>query len=363
MDGGSELQAWSGTYSRASSEVSTLENELLQGLVKALGHPGSARQVTASAGAYDYYLKGRYHYEKYETDDVRKALQYFTDAVNHDPGFALGFAGLSDAYYQLSTRWIPADQGMPRAKAAAERALDLDPDLAQGHIALSRVQAYWEFDWDGAAKSLQKALALKPGSASAHESYGLLHMFRGQTDSALAELRLAREYDPLSPAITIESVWPLLLGGRLDEAAEAYRQTALVLQMNMDASLGEIYALQGDHSKAIQLIETYRAGHPDMDARYHAVLARSYHATGREKEAQAILAMLLAKAPERDFGNSYMLAILYAGIGDRPRALDWLERCDSVRNENVVLSRVDPELAQLRDEPRYQAILKRIGLD
>jgi tetratricopeptide (TPR) repeat protein len=188
-------------------------------------------------------------------------------------------------------------------------------------------------------------------------------MYRGQTDSALAELRLAREYDPLSPAITIESVWPLLLGGRLDEAAEAYRQTALVLQMNMDASLGEIYALQGDHSKAIQLIETYRAGHPDMDARYHAVLARSYHATGREKEAQAILAMLLAKAPERDFGNSYMLAILYAGIGDRRRALDWLERCDSVRNENVVLSRVDPELAQLRDEPRYQAVLKRIGLD
>jgi len=363
MDGGSELQIWSGTYARTAAEVSSLENELLQGLVKALGHEGPARPVNATAGAYDAYLKGRYHYEKYDVDEVRRSLLHFTDAVNRDPAFALGYAGLSDAYYQLSTRWIPADQAMPRAKAAAQQALTLDPDLAQGHIALARVQAYWEYDWNGAAKSLRQALAIKPGSASAHESYGLLLMFRGKSDSALAELRLAREYDPLSAAITIESVWPLLFGGRLDEAAEAYRQTALVLEMNMDASLGEISALQGDYPKAIQLIETYTASHTDMDARYFAVLARSYHATGREKEAQAILADLLTRAPERDFGNSYMLAMLYTGLGDRARALDWLERCDSVRNENIILSRVDPELAQLRDEPRYQAVLKRIGLD
>jgi TolB-like protein/Tfp pilus assembly protein PilF len=362
IDAGSEVQIWSESYGGTPSDLVKIENDLLQASLQAMGQEAPDQLVMTSGGAYDLYLKGRYYYEKYETDDVRRALQYFSDAVDRDPSFALGYAGLSDAYYQLSTRWIPADQAMPRALAAAEQALKLDPNLSQGYIALSRVQAYWQFDWEAAERSLQRALALKPNLASARESYGLLLVFRGQPDSALTQLRLAQEYDPLSQAIAFEATWPFLFGGKLGQAVDAYDQYARTFHANVDASIGEIYALQGDHANAIRMIEGYRKSHANMNARYEAVLARSYQTVGRTREAQEILDMLLRRSRERDFGNSYMLAMLYSGIGKPDQALDWLERCDSVRNENIILIKVDPEFASIRSEPRFQAILKRIGL-
>ncbi len=364
VDPGTDAQLWAGSYQRTAADVPDIESLIAQATLTALGHDYKARSIAGSGRAYDLYLKGHYYYGKFETDDVRRALQYFSQAIDVDPTFALGYAGLSDAYYQLSTRWIPADQAMPKARAAATHALELDSELAEAHVALSRVQAYWEYDWDGAERSLRRALALKPGLASVHEAYGLLLMFRGRSDSALAQLRKAQELDPLAPGIAEEAVWPLFLGGRVTEALEAYGRVAQGYQTDgLGASLGEMHVLLGEYSTAIELIEKYNAKHQDMDARYYAVLARAYHAVGREQDAHAILDMLLARSHERDFGNSYMLAILYAGLGERERALEWLERCDSVRNENIVLTKVDPELASLRSEPRFEALLRRIGLD
>jgi len=148
----------------------------------------------------------------------------------------------------------------------------------------------------------------------------------------------------------------------LNEALEAFRQLALTGEKGgFGGSFGEIYSLQGDYPGAIRSLEAYRRLHPGMDARYYAVLARAYYAVGRKREAQAILDMLLARS--REGGNSYMIAILYAGIGEPVQALYWLERCASVRNENIIMIKVDPEFANLRSEPRYQALLKQIGLN
>jgi tetratricopeptide (TPR) repeat protein len=369
IDAPDDKHMWAKSYERDSRDVLAMQDEVALAIAREINveltpdeqaHLASSRAVNPQA--HEAYLKGRYFLESYSEERVEKAIEQFQQAIKLDPNFALPYTGLADAYTYGADWYFPATEVMPKAKAAAEKALQLDDSSAEAHTSLSFINWQYDFDWAGGEREARRAIELDPNYAFAHDEYGFLLTWEGRFDEAVAELRRASELDPLSAGITNDVGVPLGYQAKYDAAKEQYRK-ALELDPSFffaQWGLGWTDVEAGKLKEGIAELEKAKA----MESPPFVVgfLGYAYAAAGERAKAKAMLAELDQMASRR-FVSPSCTALVYLGLGDKRRALDWLEKAYEVRSQWLPLLKVDRIFDLLRSEPRFIALQKKVGLN
>jgi tetratricopeptide (TPR) repeat protein len=361
---------WSETYDRRLSDVfaiqeeiagtiaSTLKLKLAQG--RDLVRPG-----TSDLDVYNTYLKGRYFWNQRTPQGLRRSVDYFEQAIEADPNFALPYTGIADAYHVLSVYGVlrPVEY-YPKARTAASRALELDPTLAEAHTSLAHVAFVYDLDHAGAEREYLRALELDPRHAPAHHWYGWLLTVLGRRQEAVSHARRAVELEPLSTIILTRAADILSYAEHFDEAADLC-QRALELNPNFYSAL-EVTALnesrRGDPDRAMAAIESLRtAPGNQVSTTIPWLLAKA----GRRKEALDMLSDLRLDPAAETVPTGYMAAWLagaYASLGDIDLGYRWIDRLIEERTFGVQFWKVDPGYDPLRPDPRFDVISRRLGL-
>jgi tetratricopeptide (TPR) repeat protein len=307
--------------------------------------------------AYAAYLKARYFAGKAQYWSTARAVAHYKEAIEADPGFAPAYAGLAES----STFDYPTRETMPRARAAALKALELDPRLAEAHAALGLVQTFWEWDWAAADQSFQRALALNAGNAEIHQYYSQHLSAAGRRDEALAQAQRALALDPLSPRLSGQYARVLYLARRYDDAIAQHRKT-LALDPNDYWAwffTGIAYENKGLHREAIDAIaksQEIQGFRPLADA-----LREGYRRSGYQGALEAWVANWEEGARQGRQVQWVSVAMLYARLGDKEKALDALDKAYEERSRALAYIAVEPQLDPLRSEPRFVALLRRIA--
>jgi TolB-like protein/DNA-binding winged helix-turn-helix (wHTH) protein/Tfp pilus assembly protein PilF len=316
-----------------------------------------------NAEAYEAYLKGRYFWNKRTRDGLTKAIEYFNDAIQKNPRYAEAYTGLGDAY-ALSGDWeyglLSPDDAFPKAKAAVTKALALDDNLAEAHTSLAFILDLYEWDWETAAKEYKRAIALNPGYATAHHWYAWHLIVMGQNAEGIAELRKAESLDPLSLIISADLADALCIAHLYDDSVQQSRKT-LEMDPNFAIAhyeLGQAFEQKrmlneaiGEFQKAIEL-----SGGNEV---FQANLAYAYATSGRKEEAMKIVKDLEDRE-SRHSSTDASIALVYLGLGDKDQAMIWLNKAYEARFNPSILVR--PTFDSLRADPRFQDLLRRIGL-
>jgi DNA-binding SARP family transcriptional activator/Tfp pilus assembly protein PilF len=322
-----------------------------------------ARRYTESTEAYLAYLKGRYYWNKRDTAQLKKGVEHFRQAIDLDPGYASAYAGLSDSYTLLVVREsVSPEDGFAKAKAAAARALEIDEGFAEAHASLGHAMLHnWE--WGAAEGELKRAIELNPGYPSAHHWYSEHLTAMGRCQESIMELKLAGELDPLSLIISADL-------GRAFYYARLYdqvmRQEARTLEMDANfwlshINLGRSYTQEGRHAEAVEELRKaseLSAGNTEA----LSFLGFAYAAAGERAEALKALGELVERA-RRSHVPPYHFAILQAGLGEKDQALAWLERAFEKHSVDLFTLKVEPMFDGLRSDPRFQDLVRRVGLD
>jgi tetratricopeptide (TPR) repeat protein len=288
------------------------------------------------------------------------AVDYYRQAIAADPDYALAYALLAYRYCDLmAASVLDPKEFMPKAEAAAHKALELDESLAEAHLALGKIKlSTW--DWVAVEQEFQRAIQLNPNRASAHSMYAFYLSLRGLHDEAIAEGKIARELDPLSPIINLMVAYRLVLARRYDQAIEATNKT-LELDQNLPGAhvmLGSIYSAKGQYTDAIAAYQkAFNLGDhsPDMQIYWGAAYAKA----GEQKKARAILQQLETST---EYVSPGALAALYVALGEREQAFASLERAYTMRDGQLHFLGVDLNLDPLRSDPRFTDLLRRVGL-
>jgi len=364
-----DAHLWADTFDRKLTDIFAVESDIaktiadtLQAKLTGSERAAIAKRPTENPEAHELYLKGRFFWNKRTGADLRKAIEYFNQALGKDPSYALAYAGLADAYDLLDTYGAasPADS-IPQAKAAAKKALELDDTLAEAHTSLADILNDYDLDSEQSIKEFERAIQLNPNYATAHHWYadGPL-VTLGQFDRAVAECRRAAELDPLSLAINATLGKDYFYARRYDEAIAQLRKT-----IEMDPRfylahwfLGEVWQLRGQLDEAI--VEYRKAIELNDDPYVLALLGQAYARAGQREEAQKILARLGEEAKSR-YVHAYSFALMYLALGDKERAIDEMERAYRERASNDITGiKVDPMLDDLRGHPRFEALVQKV---
>jgi adenylate cyclase len=369
IDAPADKHLWARSYERNSSDVLALQDELAAAIARQINieltpdeQERFANAHPVNPQAHEAYLKGRYYLSSYTRVGVNKAVEQFEQAIKADPSFALPYTGLADAYTFGEDWYFPANEVMPKAKAAAEKALQLDDSLAEAHASLAFINWEYDFDWAGGESEYRRAIGLNPNYAEAHHQYGFLLAFRGRFDESLAEMKRASELDPLSAGITSDVGLPLALQANYQAAREQARK-ALELDPNFylaHCGLGWADIEAGKLSEAIPEIEKARV--TDSPAFVAGWLGYAYAATGERTRAEALIAEL-NQMSSQGFVSPFCTAIIYLGLGDKELALEGLEKAYEVRSQWLTQLKVDRVFDPLRSDPRFIELLRKVHLD
>jgi len=360
----SDQHLWSDSYERDLKNVLALQREVAKAIAGEIElqlsrpeEPGEAARPV-DPGAFEAYLKGRHHWNKRTGADLRKSIEYFETAIALDPDWALAHSGLAEAYvllanYDPSAR--PRDS-MPHARAAAERALELDDELAPAHTALAGVREWYDWDWEGAEAEFQRALELDPSYAMAHYWYAV-HRLSMKKQDAIEHGQRARELDPLSMIIGAGTGMVLLYTRDYDRSIETLRGT---LELDPSFPLGQsflaqAYTAKGMHKEAVEVAERLARTDPES-ARSMVALAEAYAGARRREDALRILEEIRGSAI-----NPLDVASVYAALGEADAAFEWLEKAYERRSLELTQIHVDPGFDPLRSDPRFQELLRRLG--
>ena len=360
---------WADIYDRKLTDIFAVESDIaktiadtLQAKLTGSEKTAISKTPTTNPEAYELYLKGRFFWDKRTGADLQTAIQYFNQAIAKDPTYALAYAGLSDAYALLTAYGASSiADSFPQAKAAARKALELDGSLAEAHTSLGQVLLFYDLDFQAAAKEFQRAIALNANYATAHHWYGNgPPTVVGNFDTAIAELKRAQQLDPLSLIINADLGVTFFLARRYDEAITQLRKTIEMEPHFYYAhwNLGQALELKEQLREA--LAEYKKAAELNDDPLIVALLARAYAKLGQRDEALKRLEELQQAATRRYVPN-YAFALVYAALGDKAKAMDWLEHAyrDHVGPE-LVLIKVDPMLDPLRGDARFEALAEKI---
>ena len=363
------VSLWTEKFDDKFTDLFAMEDRLSIEIAQALTQPLSsdeqrllAKHSTENAEAYQEYLKGRYFWNKRSEEGYQKALEYFGRAIEKDPAYAQAHAGLADSYALLGAMGnasLPARQAIPRAKAAALKALEIDDTLAEAHTSLAFVHMHYEWDWPRAEKEFKRAIELNANYATAHHWYAYCLTAMGRPDDAIAEAKRAHEIDPLSLVINTDVGEILLFARRHDEAMEQARKT-LELDPNFPLArqlLGWAYVRKGMFTEAIAELQSAVSGRADIITD----LGHVYAIAGRRDEARQILNRLLEQSKQR-YVPPHNIATLYAGLGEKDRAFAWLEKAYEEHSGSLILLRVTPALDSLHSDPRFVDLSRRVGL-
>jgi serine/threonine-protein kinase len=363
-------QIWGEQYNRKVADALAVQQEISREISERLRTKLSSeeqrqltRRDTSNPEAYGFYLKGRYYWNKRTADNIRKAIEQFQQAADKDPNYALPYVGLADCYSILEVYLgTPASETLPKAKAFAERALQLDNSLAEAHASLGYTyDGLWQ--WENAEEEFKRALRLNPSYPTAHHWYGLLLLDKGQFGEALTEARRAQELDPLSLVIGQNVAQAYLARADVNSSIEQARK---VIDLDPRYSrghsqLGLAYLKQGNYSEAIVELQKAVDLPSERDRFSSASLGYAYGVTGRRAEALAILKELEAKY-ERHEVLGQDLAAVYAGLGDKDQAFAWLEKDFQARSGLLARTRWQLPFESLRSDPRFADLLRRMGL-
>jgi tetratricopeptide (TPR) repeat protein len=320
-----------------------------------------AKRHTESVEAYQLYLQGRYLREKGTPESIKKAVEYFGQALAKDPDYPLAHASLAAANLDLSGYGVDVAATRARARAEAERALSLDRDLAEGYLVRASIESIVDWNFAAAERDLRRAVELSPRNADAHQWYSVLLTSLGRHDDALREIEAARQLDPVSVSVNGDYVSALVAARRVDDAI-ALAKTAVELDprsLRAHRELAGAYIAKGMYAEAIDECEREvdLGGLPSKPA----LLGFAYARAGRRAEAERLL-----DERRRDLGRAgvtnFGIALIYAGLDDKEQTLTWLERAVEAHENPVVLLAVDPYWDGVRADPRFAALVRRVGL-
>ncbi|PYI45252.1 MAG: hypothetical protein DMF11_12885 [Verrucomicrobia bacterium] len=364
-----DAHLWADTYDRKLTDIFAVESEIAKTIAETLQArlSGSEKQMMAAAPttdtiAYELYLKGRFFWNKRTGADLKRAIDYFKQAIAKDPNYALAYAGLADSYTLLSvfSAASPHDS-IPQARAAAKKALELDNTLAEAHASFGRILSGYDYDFERAIAEFERAIQLNPNYATSYHwiSNGPLTA-RGEFDRAIAEGKRAVELDPLSMIDNADLGQVYFYAHRYDEAIS---QVGKALEIDPHSYLahfylGQIYQIQGHLTEAIA--EYQKAVELDDDPQALAFLGQAQARIGQHDKAQKILSRMTEEAKSR-YVSAYSFALMFIALGDKERAIDALERAyrEGAAND-IITIKVDPMLEDLRGHPRFEALAEKI---
>jgi len=361
-----DAHLWAETYDRKLTDIFSVESDIAKAIADTLQAKltGSekhaiAAQPTENTEAHEFYLKGRYFWNKRTGPDLRRAIDYFKQAIDKDPKYGLAYAGLADSYTLLSAYGAGSPQeSFPLAKTAAQKALELDDTLAEAHTSLGQILLSYDLDLAGSSKEFERAIALNPNYATAHHWYGVgPPLAVGEFDRAIAELRRAQQLDPLSLIINADLGVAFTTARRYDEAITQLRKT-----LEMDPrfyyahwNLGVALELKGELREA--LAEYKKAAELDDDPIVLGLIAHADAKLGERDQALKLLAELQQVAAHRYVPFSTFAGI-YMALGEKDKTIDYLER--AYRDRALSNIKVDPMLDPLRGDPRFEALVAKI---
>jgi len=360
-------QLWGGQYSRKVADLLALQEDLSKEISEKLrlrltGEEKKrlGKRYTENPEAYQLYLKGRYYWNKRTDEGFRKSQEYFQQAIEKDPNYALAYVGLADSQTIAST-FMPGER-MPKAKAAALKALQIDDTIAEAHTSLAFIKHRFDWDFPGAEKEFKRAIELNPRYATAHEWYALYLATMGRTQEAIAEARLAQQVDPLSLVMNSALGRVYHFARQYDKAIEQLRKT-IDLDPNFASAHFDIawsYLQKGMNAEAIAEFQKGLAitgRNPTRLAAFAAIQARA----GNTGEAMKILNEL-KKLSDRSYVPAFTMAMAYTGLGDKDQAFAWLEKVYEERGGGILFVTVDSSFDPLRSDPRFADLLRRLGL-
>ena len=363
----SDRHLWARSYERDLKEVLSLQKEIAR-TVLAEVHvallPDAAERLAKANNVdpevHQLYLKGRFHFNKGIEQEIDKGIQYFIQAIEKAPTYAPAHAGLADSYALLSDDYRAPGEVMPRAKAAGQRALALDESLGEGHVSLGSVLLRWDRDWAGAERELKRAIDLQPSSGYAHYAYADFLSALGRHDDAIAEIRTAQQYDPLSLNGTVAAGIVYFFARRFDQAIVEFRK-AVELEPRYSwsyAGLAISYAAEGRKEEALALAG--KARQADDDPMVLATAGGVYPPFGELAQARRVLAKL-GEIGKHRYVCPYEVAIIHLGLGETDGAFELLERGFRERSKCMIYTRVDPRLDSVRSDARYADLVRRLA--
>jgi DNA-binding winged helix-turn-helix (wHTH) protein/TolB-like protein/Tfp pilus assembly protein PilF len=360
IDATNVAQMWGKHYDRSVSDILLVQEDISRDIFENLRLKLSVEEQK-QLEAFSLYLKGRNSWNKRTEDGLLQGIEYFRKAIEVDQSYAPAYAGLADCYNMLVVYGIsqPKD-AFPKAKEAATKALSIDGTLAEARTSLAFIKHRWDWGREEAEKEFQLAIKYKPTYAPAHQWYSSYLVAMGRFEEAIAEAKRAQELEPLSFIGNSHLGWILYLAGRYDEAI-AHCKRLLDVDPNFFPArryLGLVYEQKGMYREAIDQFEqgVKLSGSPLM----LSLLGHAYAASGKKSEAKRILADL-DKEKQR-YVSPYTIATIYAGLGEKDQAFKWLERAIEDRDIWLMNLKVDPQLAPLRSDKRFENLLRRIGL-
>lgn len=322
-----------------------------------------ARNYTTDPEAYQLYLLGRYHWNKRSGEAIRKSIESFQKAIDRDPNYALAYVGLADAYTTLGSYYLaPPLEVLPRAREAAEHALQIDAQMGEAHASMGKILTDFYWDWQQAEKEFQRALDLKPNYANTHHWYAILLSNMGRFDESIREINRAVELDYLSPA-TSTQVGALLYRARRYDQGIAALQKTLEIEPNFVTAriyLGLCYLMQGKHAEAIA---EFKKGSPN-DPNLITLIGYAYALSGQRHQARRYEQQLNElKTAGQVYVSPGNYACLYSGMGEMDMAFKWLEECYQQHTPSVRGLTTDPLYDPLRADSRFKPMLRRVGLE
>lgn len=369
IDAETENVIWSESYVRRQTDLISLQGEIARDVSSKLKSKLSGEErarvsmaYTENPEAYQLYLKGNFYSLQYTKEGLSKGMDYYRQAIALDPDFALAHNGIAHYYIIANDFYLSPSDSMPRARAAAQRALAIDDSLADGHASMAVVLHWYDWDWAAAEKEFQRAIELDSNNPRSRLSYAFFLSEMGRFDEAVVQAKEARSIDPLSPVAGIYLGKVLLFARRNAEAIEELQKT---VELNPNfwvarAELGEAYEQKGDLDGALK--EYLQARDLEVNVPLvRALVGRAYALLGRKADAQKVIDEL-TELSERSYVPQYNFAIIYAGLGNKDEAFSYLNRACDDRSYYMPWLKVDPQLDSLRDDPRFGDLLKRVGL-
>ncbi len=362
-------QIWGSQYNRKMADMLAIQEQISREIseklrLKLTGEEKErmTRATTVDSAAYQMYLQGRYHWNKRTLEDLQQSIDFFQQAIQKDPKYALAYAGQADAYALLADfNVLPAREVMPKVKLAAAKAIELDDGLAEAHTSLAWAR-FHDWDWPGAESEFKRAIGLNQNYPAAHSWYGEYLMTLGRFDEALVEMNRARDLNQLSPLVNLALGYRAYYARQPGQAIEQCQKT-LALDAHFvpaQVCLGRSFELKAMYPEAVA---AYRKALElsEGDTNELAALGHSFAISHQEAEARKIIDQLKERS-QQTYVQPTWIAVIHLGLGEKDQAFDWLQKAYEDRSSWLVYLKVDPWFDTVRSDQRFIDLSRRVGL-
>ena len=357
-------QLWAGQFDEKFTDIFAVQDSISEKVAAALKirlGRNEKKHSTENVEAYQLYMKGRYHIAKLTPSDIRTSIPYFQQAIDIDPQYALAYTGLAQAYGVLGiSSELPTAEAFPKARAAEQKALEIDDTLGEAHIALCMETFWYGWDWQAADKECRRAVEIDPNNAEFHGHYAALLSNTGRHEEALAEAKRSRELYPLDLIQNALEGQYLLHSGRVDEALNSLRKT---MELEPNFWMPHLYAASAYIEKGMFAEAIAESGKEKELSGFNTIPFGTYALakSGKRDEARAALKELL-KLSATKYVSPYNIAVIYKALDERDKALEWLEKGYAQRDPKMTFLKVEPKWNNLRNEPRFIDLIQRMNL-